>query len=419
MPSTALDPSPSSFASSVIAGVGIPKDGDTHSGPLDFKKPGQQEPPDDAAKKAESDRIAGEADAAAKKEAEEAAKVVKETKPEEGKKADLSNPNLRGEDQVEKEVARPKGMDEKTFQGWSKIQKERESAVRERDSLKEELDKIKSESSNPNAELEAARKELEAVKKSLAEYEGEISVSRVEATPDFKKNVTGPIKQITDDIAELAKRYDVPAKGLMDAISETDPSRRADLIEEATADFKGVDKLDVVQSAKEYVKAQRTASEYRENAKGKLEEIERRSKGDEERVSTENKQQYQSAAQRAWEKRLAETPTVKKVDGADDWNSLLDATGKKIAEINVNDLDLTEVADMASAREMVPFLTASVTHLQAELKKSQAETKAEKDRNAAYLKGAPGAGGGHAGSSNGSTGSGKGRLLADNFPIKR
>lgn len=411
-----LNPAKSTFAEAVASGVGFPKPGESRTGPVELKTPAQRAaenaPTDDAAAKAEADRVAAEA--AAKKEADEAA--ARETEGNKTEKPDSANPNLRGEE-TPAELVRPKGMDENTFKGWSKVHKERAAAMSERDTLKAELEKLKAESGKPNTELEAAKKELEAVKATLAEYEGEVSIARVEGTKQFKEQIAKPLKAISSKMESIAKRYDIDPKVLMHAIAEADETKRADLLEEATSDFKRVDQLAVVTAADEYTRKQADADEMRANAAKKLEEIERQTKGDEDRINEQIRGEWSQEANRAWAKYLESTPNVKKVEGATEWNALLDAAGKRAAEVDPNNIDLKVLAEAMGAKEMLPHVISSMTHFQAENKRLSDELKAEKARNTAYIKSAPGAGVGHGGSSTGGNGSTGKKTLAETFPV--
>lgn len=409
-----LNPAKSTFAEAVASGVGFPKPGESRTGPVELKTPAQRAaenaPTDDAAAKAEADRVAAEAETkrAADEVAAEKAKTKKEPKAGE---PDLSNPSLRGEEVAE--PARPKGMDDKAFVKW----KDLHAAAKERDTLKSELEKLKAEAGKPNTELEAAKKELEAVKATLYEYEGEVSIARVEGTKQFKEQIAKPLKAISSKMESIAKRYDIDPKVLMHAISEADETKRADLLEEATSGFKRVDELAVLTAADEYARKQADAEEMRANAAKKLEEIERQTKGDEDRINEQIRGEWSQEANRAWAKYLESTPNVKKVEGATEWNALLDAAGKRAAEVDPNNIDLKVLAEAMGAKEMLPHVISSMTHFQAENKRLSDELKAEKARNTAYIKSAPGAGGGHVGSSTGGNGSTGKKTLAETFPV--
>lgn len=409
----------SSFADAVISNAGIPPDHETNKGDFTIKPP--EKPADDAAAKAaqaaadaklaadgktEADRIAAE-----KTEADKAGNTDTKT--------DLSNPNLEGEKpKAETEITRPKGMDDKGFQTWKKLHAERDTATKERDTLKAEFDAFKVQATKAAPELESLKKELAATKSQLDEQQGEISITRIEASKHFKDTIGEPQKRIVTKMGEIAKRYDIPENVLMEAIKEPDQSKQSEAITEVITDFKDPDRYRVVQAAEQWGELQEKAKALRADASKKLEEINREAKGSEEKVLVENKRDYQSAAAKAWNTRVETTATLSKKEGATAWNEHLDAIGRKVSELDPNDVDLERLADMATALEAVPLLESSVKHLQTQNQKLADELKAEKARNAAFLKQSPAAGGGHGGNGADIPKSGGGRL-AEGMPVSR
>lgn len=418
MPATTEPPIQSgSFADVVMTSAAVPPDSETNKGDYKILKPGEK-PPETAAKekaeadaKAASDKAASDKAAAESKASEDAKKAAETKAPSE----EPGNPNLRGEvaPKKDEELTRPKGMDDKAFVKW----KDLHAAAKERDTLKAEFEAFKAEAGKAAPEMESIKKELADTKAKLESYEGELSISRVEGTKHWKETIAAPIKDITTGIEELAKRYEIPPKTLLDAIQETDPAKRASMIDDAVEDFKRADQLDVVTAARDYARLQKQASDLRANAAGKLSELEKQTKADEDKRAAQNAKDYRLSAKSAWEKALANTPMVKKVEGANDWNAILDAQGREIEEINVNDLDVDEVASMAAASKLVPHLVDSVNHLQKQLKAKADEKAALEAKLAAYIKSAPGAGTG----SNGGNEPAKPGFsrLAEGFPLGR
>ncbi|MGB7195353.1 MAG: hypothetical protein WBD81_18005 [Collimonas pratensis] len=409
----------SSFADASMSGAGFPPDHQTDKGDFTIKPPAK--PTDDAAAKAAQEKTEADTKLAADGKTEEARLVAEKAEAEKGGEAkpDLSNPNLASEKpKAETEIPRPKGMDEKGFQTWKKLHIERDTATKERDTLKAEFEAFKAESAKNAPEIDSLKKELAATKAQLDEQQGEISITRIEASKHFKETVGEPQKRILAKMSEMAKRYEIPEKSLLDVIQESDPAKQSEAMTDAIADFKLPDQHKVVQAAEQWSELQEKANSLRADASKKLEEINREAKGSEEKILAENKRDYQAAAAKAWNGRLETTATLKKVDGATAWNDHLDAIGKKVAELDPNDVDLERLADMATAQEAVPLLESSVKHLQAQNQKLADELKAEKARNAAFLKQSPAAGGGHGGNVADIPKSGSGRL-AEGMPVSR
>lgn len=347
---------------------------------------------------------------------EPAVEKVDEKKEE---KTPLTNPNLTADEKTEKTAeaaaddeklpeALSKGMTAsakaKAEASWKDIKTAEKNALKERDTIKSELTELKKkleETSKVTPELEAAKKELADAKQRLAEYEGEISVTRVEATKHFKDTVTAPIKAMQGDIEEIAKRYEIPSENLWKAITEKDPAKRADLLEEETADLKTVDRLEIVQASKDYHRIQKAADGMRADASKQLEHIERTSKAEAEKRDAMTTQDYRSAVGDVWGNFTQSIPEIRPVEGQTAWNDHLANIRRAVEAVNVNELPVEEVARMKAAELILPEVLAVTNHYKTQIEKNRAAAKAEKERAdkaekalADYMRTAPGAGAG-------------------------
>jgi hypothetical protein len=347
----------------------------------------------------------------------EATEKVEEKKDE---KPVLTNPNLSAEEKTEKAVdaadedklpeALGKGMTAaakaKAEETWKTIKTAEKAAIKERDTIKSEIAELKKkleESSKLSPELESLKKELTDTKQRLADYEGEISVTRVEATKHFKDTVTAPIKAMQADIEEIAKRYEIPSESLWKAITEKDPAKRADLLEEETADLKTTDKLEIVQAAKDYHRIQKAADGMRADASKQLEHIERTSKAEAEKRDAMTTQDYRAAVGDAWDNFQQSIPEIRSVEGQQAWNDHLANIRRSVEAVNVNELPVEEVARMKAAELLLPEVLAVTNHYKSNIAKKDAALKMEKERAdkaekalADYMRTAPGAGAGGA-----------------------
>lgn len=325
-------------------------------------------------------------------------------------KAELDNPNLAP---VEKEKlaeaetdVKPTGMSDKTWEGFKAVKAQRADAQKERDTFKAEVETLRkqvAESSKITKELEEARKELAATKEQLTGYESEITVTRVEATPKFKQTVTAPQTEIRTGTEEIAKRYEVPTDTLLRAITETDPAKGADLMEEATSDMKAVDRAEMVQSRRDWHRAQKQAEELRKNAGQQLEAMTKAEKDAQERAVTKTIADYRNAVAEQFTALQERVPVLRKVEGKDQWNAHLEAKVKRIEAININDLEVSEVAKMAAAFEALPEVQRALEFIQKDRDGLKEKLAAAEARLAKYKKTDPGAGAGV----NGGNGGGK------------
>lgn len=386
------EPKPGGFADFTVTAAGLPPD-DAPKGPLYTPAP-----------------VAKTEPTPAPVEPPEPPKVVK-TEPEERVNPHLT---LKKEEPAGDDDTVPQGMTKKAEEGWKKIKADAKALKVERDAAKKEADDIKAqlaEHGTTKAERDALKKELEAVKAEIKGYEEEISVTRVESTRTFKTEVNEPMNAITAALKEMAARYEIPEESLMKAISETDRAKRTDAIEDVTVDFKGADKFEVVEAARDWQRLQVKADSLRKDSAAKLEEITRQQKDQDDRVTQKTVSDYRGSVSEQWEAVQNMIPELRKVDGATEWNAHVDSLRKQIEDIDVTDLPVTDVAKMAAHYKAMPEVLAVMKHFKGESEKQKARADAAEAKLAAYVKTAPGAGGGN----NGSTGGKKTTAASSGF----
>lgn len=358
-----------------------------------------------AADKAAADTAKADADKAT---AEAADKTAKE-KHDKAAADELDNPNLK---EAKKEEAadddkKPAGMTDKAWVSWKSKNAEVKTAhqkAAEADARAKDFESKYNESQKLGGDLESLKKELESAKQKLADYEGEVYVSRVESHPKFKAEIKGPLDEITTGIAEMAKTYEIPEDDLLRAIREPDKAKRADLLEEATKDFKAVDRDEVVQSARDWHRLQRKADDMRKDAGQKLKEM-----GDAEKVQSDKQnakviQDYRDSVKEQWNAAQNTIPYIRKSEGADAWNKHLDGIQREIEALDVGALPVERVSEMAISHKVMPEVMKVAKHFQAQTEKEKARADAAEAKIKEYLKTAPGAGSGNGARENGSNG---------------
>lgn len=342
---------------------------------------------------------------------EKVEKTEAKKEPVKEEKAELDNPNLAPVE-VKKEAEpeldkKPEGMTEKGWVSFKAIKQERDDAKKERDAIKGEVETLKKQVADQTKtakEIEDLKKELQATKEQLTGYESEITVTRVEATPKFKKEITAPITEIKTSAEEIAKRYEVSPDILLRAIQEQDPAKAADLLEEATTEFKNVDRMELVQMARDYRRINKTADELRKNAGQQLEAMTREQQQAQERASTKTVADYRNAVTEQFTAMQEHVPVLRRVEGKDQWNSHLDSLKQRMEAVNVNDLEVGEVAKMAAAQVALPEVMSALKHISKERDDLRTERDDLKTRLGKYKKTEPAAGGGGNGSGNGNRG---------------
>jgi len=119
----------------------------------------------------------------------------------------------------------PAGLDEKAGNKWKEIRENAKAAA------------TRAEAAEARA-LAAEEKlkgfdpdEIANLRKRSTEQESELSISRVEATKEYKDAVTVPIGQVVDAAKALAKRYNLPERDVVSALQETDADKQSELLQ--------------------------------------------------------------------------------------------------------------------------------------------------------------------------------------------
>lgn len=143
--------------------------------------------------------------------------------------------------------------------------------------------------------------EVEQLRSRLSEYEQEIAVSRVEATPDFKRAVLEPTQAILDTASSLAERYKIDARKLVGALREESVSEGSDALTEIAADFSERDRIRLYRMADDLADVSRRRDYLRENAAAAMKEMEERRAVYESEQQKAAMSEMGSAVDRTWE----------------------------------------------------------------------------------------------------------------------
>jgi len=106
-----------------------------------------------------------------------------------------------------------------------------------------ELEKVVSESGSKPPE------DYEALKSKVEEYERELSVTRVEATQEFKQAVVQPLNQVLTTAYSLADKYGVEEKTLQEALAETNLDKQSEMLQDLASGFTERDRLGLYRMA--------------------------------------------------------------------------------------------------------------------------------------------------------------------------
>jgi hypothetical protein len=136
--------------------------------------------------------------------------------------------------------------------------------------------------------------DYETLKNQVAEYEKEISVSRVEASPQFKQSVIEPLNGVLSAAYAMASRYQVPEQTMEAVLQEQNPAKQDELLQEMVSGFTERDRLNLYRLVDDIGVILQRREEILTNASQARELL---TKQEQERVSSETKQ----AMQNVWE----------------------------------------------------------------------------------------------------------------------
>lgn len=188
--------------------------------------------------------------------------------------------------------------------------------------LKSELKEYKAKLAEATKLIEEAKstpansEEVESLKAKLAEYEQEIAVTRVEATPEYKRAVLEPTQAILDAASTLAERYKIDARKLVNALREESAAEGSDALTELAGDFSERDRVRLYRMADDLADVARRREYLRENASKAYEERQAQMKAEEERMEKTYREKTVQTANKIWKETFAEHPVLSKMDKA-------------------------------------------------------------------------------------------------------
>ena len=182
------------------------------------------------------------------------------------------------ESNTEAEEVQPEGDSAKVR--W----KELKQAEKELKLAQKELTELKKR----GEEFETASQEVKTLKEQISEIEqerealdGELYISRVQASKEYKKFVTEPLNQLFDDVDFYAGRNSVEGGDIMDAL-EADVNGNPKALEQLLADWSDRDKTKVYQLADNLLAIQKRKGEIESNSKAAYEASAEREKAEQE-----------------------------------------------------------------------------------------------------------------------------------------
>lgn len=288
---------------------------------------------------------------------------------------------------------KPEGDDsEKGISSWKEIKTEMKKAREERDRLKAELEATKEKAAQfEGQEFKALNEQLENYKTQLAQLEIELQKANVTRHPRYQKEVTEPLTGLQGDLKAIAEANDADYSKLWSALIEPDARKRADALEDLTADFKRMEQLSIVKMADKYQDLAARHAQWEEES-SRFVESEAADKARQEQEFIENDRRLQKAfTAKTWTNLEDRYDFLREIEGQDQWNSHLREARKAASETDLDRLKVEERSTILARAAVVPFLESAINHYSAQLQRVSETKDAEIKELKAQLEGLVGA----------------------------
>lgn len=133
--------------------------------------------------------------------------------------------------------------------------------------------------------------DYEDLKTRVSEYEKEISVSRVEASPQYKQVVVAPLNGVLSAAYSMAQRYEVPENVMEAMLQEQDRTKQDALLQDVVSGFSERDRLNLYSLVDDIGVILMRRNEILQNASQARQYLEQ---DEQQRTSTEHKQALDS-----------------------------------------------------------------------------------------------------------------------------
>jgi len=210
-------------------------------------------------------------------------------------------------------------------------------------------------------ELEALNGQSEEITKKLADYELELSISRLEATEPYQRSVTEPLAEIATIADTIAKKYEIDASKLLDAIAIADTAEQDEAFDELLSGVGERDKLKIYAQAERLPKIMAERARLHEDRDSALAELEARKSDADAAAAVENAKARKAAVELVESRVVSKLPFLK-TDSFD-----VAAAVSKVVDADFDALDVTTKAYNAVSGHLVPQLAKAYLTVMREL----------------------------------------------------
>ena len=174
-----------------------------------------------------------------------------------------SSPKVVEEKQASVEDSQPEGDSAKIR--WKEL-KQAEKDLKLAQKELSELKKRGEEFETTSQEVQRLKEQIQAIEQDREALDGELYISRVQASKEYNKFVTEPLNQLFDDVDFYAGRNNVDGGDIISAL-EADVNGNPQALEQLLADWSDRDKTKVYQLADNLLAIQKRRGEIESNSK--------------------------------------------------------------------------------------------------------------------------------------------------------
>lgn len=172
-----------------------------------------------------------------------------------------------------------------------------------------EMEKLLSERNAVTTEDQASP-QLEELRAKVEEYEREIAVARIEASPQFKEAVLAPTQAILDSAVSLAEKYEVAPRKLVEALRQESMGDTSDALTELAADFSERDRVRLYRMADDLAEVSNRREYLKQNASQAMAEMAEKQKAYEMEAERQYREEALKVANSTWTETFAENPVI-------------------------------------------------------------------------------------------------------------
>lgn len=264
------------------------------------------------------------------------------------------------------------------------------AAEQENLKLKSELESArKAGSAEASSEIQSIKSELEENKKLLSEYENQLSVVRLEATREFRRNISEPLSKAEKALADSLAGYEgISVKDVVRILDIDDPVKRK-------AEFKdimsGVDPMDawsVKTKLDEIEQLRSKKNDLLKEANSTLEKIEREETAQEQEARLKFDKEADVAFESTWGRFEDSYPILKRGQSAE-WDQTIKQLRDQAVYLDRQPLDHNQRATLTYQAVLFPLAVQVIRDL---TEKSNAVMADLKSQLSKYQAATPGAG---------------------------